>query len=86
MKLIYCTVCQDVVSIRPDKVVSCSCGKSKGQYSDVLNAWFSGPAIPLGFANRSFIRAVAAQPKHAPGMDFVAFVIEKDCATVKKVE
>lgn len=63
---------------------SCFCGKSKGKYLDNLYAEYSGPAIPIGFANFSFVQALRNQPDKAPGKTFEAFVIEKNCPTFKK--
>jgi hypothetical protein len=61
------------------------CGKSKGQYKeDGLHDWYSGPCMPLGFANSTFLRALQNQPDTGWGKNFEAFVIEKDCPTFIK--
>ena len=51
---------------------------------------YTGPSIPLGFANHSFLEAVKNQPKKhqgpRTGERFEAFVIEKECPTFRKVK
>lgn len=90
MKLIYCTECGDVVSLRLEPR-ACLCGKSSGQYGeDRLNATYSGPAIPLGFTNWSFLAAKTVFPFDAHGdplggKRFEAFIIPADAATMKKL-
>lgn len=64
----------------------CSCGKTRGKYLDEIQAVFSGPAIPLGFANSSLIKAVKNQPLEGQGEAFTAFVIPKKCDTFVKVD
>ena len=83
MKLIFCKECTDVVRLTTSNIKSCDCGKSEGHYTDELNAWYSGPCIPLGFANSSFRTALNNQPASIWGKTFDAFVIEKDCPTFK---
>lgn len=82
MKLLFCKTCSDVIRITMDKIKYCDCGQTYGQYEeDGINAWFKGPAIPLGFANRSFLAALQNQPNEHWGKKFEAFVIEKRCPT-----
>lgn len=83
MKLLYCLACSQVFSLTQDER-SCDCGDTRGAYLDHLNAWYAGEnAIPLGFANGSFVAAMRAQ---SDGLDpeefgtrFTAFVIPKKC-------
>jgi hypothetical protein len=83
MKLIYCKECQDVVRLQ-FYTRRCKCKKCKGWYlADGLNAVISGPCIPIGFANSFFMAAISNQPEEAPGKVFEAFVIEKNCPTIK---
>lgn len=82
MKLIHCNECGDVISLRYE-LRHCVCGKSSGQYVDRLNAEIRGPCTPLGFANSSFSHALQNQPEKDWGKEFNAFVIEKECPTVK---
>lgn len=65
---------------------SCRCGRCKGQYTDVLNAWYKGGnyVVPLGFANNTLARAMNNQPEDGMGEDFTAFVIAKKCKTFIK--
>lgn len=87
MKLILCKDCWDVVKLSTKEVRSCACGKCKGQYTDDLNAWYSGePAIPLGIDNFDLARAQANQPEKGFGKNFNAFVIPKECSTFKKID
>lgn len=82
MKLIFCKECTDVVRLKVEAIKKCDCGKSSGQYyEDGLYAWYKGPCIPLGFANRSFTSALANQPEENWGKEFTAFVIQKECNT-----
>ena len=86
MKLLLCRKCGDVFSMLTDCMRECLCGASIGGYTDDLNAEYSGPAIPIGFANDSFTGALRRQPKKSPGERFTAFVIERDCPTFRKVK
>lgn len=86
MKLLVCKECSDVFSLRLDKERTCECGKTKGKYTDNINAVYSGPCYPLGFANSSFIDAIWNQPESGMGKDFTAFVIPKECTTMKKID
>jgi hypothetical protein len=89
MKLIYCKKCYDVFKLPSSKnnAKKCSCGKSSGYYMmDGLNAVISGPCIPLGIDNYSFIEAISKQPKMGPGYNFDAFVIPEHCNTIKRTK
>lgn len=57
-----------------------------GKYLDDLHATYWGTAIPLGFDNNTFIRAIREQPDKGMGMEFKAFVIPKQVATMHKVQ
>jgi hypothetical protein len=63
------------------------CGKSRGTVKpDGLNAIISGDCVVIGFSNPSLHNAIMNQPqKKGIGKDFVAFVIPKECPTVKHV-
>lgn len=87
MKLILCKNCWDVVKLSTKEIRSCECGKCKGQYTDDLNAWYSGEhAVPLGINNFDLSRAAYNQPEKGMGRNFNAFVIPKECSTFKKIE
>jgi hypothetical protein len=81
MKLILCEECLDIFSLQ-SRMKICHCGKSKGRYINSLNAKITGPCIPLGFANASFVNALHLRPKSGMGSKFDAFVIPEECATV----
>jgi len=83
-ELLFCMNCKDVFNLNM-RLKSCTCGRSRGRYQDDLNASFKGSAIPLGFANKSFIAAIQNQPKEGPGRGFEAFVVESNCPTFKKL-
>ena len=86
MKLLFCKSCNDTFRLFVDSPKTCHCGATSGQYEeDGLHAWYQGPAIPLGFANSSFVNSLQFQPD-GPGMgkDFHAFVIPKVCPTFTK--
>lgn len=83
MKLLFCKACQDVFRLIDTERV-CRCGATRGRYVDELNAVYTGTdAVPIGFANSSFVRAVRAQPieDSRGGERFDAFVIPVECAT-----
>jgi hypothetical protein len=84
MKLVHCSACGDVFSLSPHRVKKCECGDSAGRYyPDGYRAWVSGQhAVPIGFSNASFLAALATRPDGPPGRVFIAFVIERACATV----
>jgi hypothetical protein len=84
MKLFFCPICQDVLKCQKLNR-TCHCGASGGRYTDNLSAVYWGKAIPLGFANSSFARALRNQPKTGLGEPFEAFVIPKRCPTFKHV-
>ena len=84
MKLIYCPHCGDVLRLYYSER-SCRCGKSGGYYKDRLNATITGDAIPLGFDNYDFARALIEQPEAGAGRVFQAFVIPKKCDTVEVI-
>ena len=85
MKLIYCPHCEDIRKLS-HQMAHCHCGRSFGQYEDRgLNAIYGGDAVPLGFANSSFVDALRNQPEGGMGRCFEAFVIPKQCPTFKQV-
>lgn len=81
MKLLLCKKCGDVFNLNMSKK-SCSCGETCGQYNDSLYAEISGPCIPIGFANSSFLNAIRVRPHSGIGAEFVAFVIPEQCETI----
>lgn len=88
MKLIICPTCNDLFRLT-QSYRSCECGESGGNYVDDLYAVTYGKAIPIGFINDSFIRAIKNQPESGMGKEFTAFVIPKKCPTIthnKKVK
>ncbi|NDD53220.1 hypothetical protein EBZ39_04985 [bacterium] len=82
MKLLLCPDCGDVFNLK-EVEKSCLCGTTRGQYTDDLNAVYTG-GIPIGFANSTFLRAVTQQPQSGRGKEFTAFVIPKECPTFKE--
>jgi len=82
MKLIYCKYCDDVFKLGY-KTKTCKCGRCYGKYVDEANAIINSDAIPVGLANTSFQYALAAQPEEGQGTKFTAFVIPKECSTIK---
>ena len=84
MKLILCRECEDVFKL-DYKLRSCKCGQCKGKYlKDGINATYQGPAVPIGFANSSLVKAVNNQPERGMGKEFIAFVIPKQCPTFSR--
>jgi hypothetical protein len=85
MKLLVCLKCNDVFNLNYEKK-TCSCEQTWGKYfSDGLHAEYGGPCLPLGFANGSFETALLNQPEKDWGKEFTAFVIQKECPTMKRV-
>lgn len=60
MKLLFCLKCSDLFNLDYE-VKACSCKKTKGQYTDELNAWYEGPCIPVGISNPSLSEAMRNQ-------------------------
>jgi len=85
MKLILCIDCQDVVRLQHDTRY-CKCGKASGRYVDDVNAEVNEHAIPLGFANDDFVRAVQMRPLRGVGSRFQAFVIPQECESVEVIK
>ena len=96
MKLLLCKVCTTIFSLST-KEKSCDCGKTKGRYTDNINATYSGPAMPIGFANSSFLKAIRIQEflnekevnnpdVCCKGEDFTAFTIPDWATTIKKLD
>jgi hypothetical protein len=85
MKLLFCPECHDVRKLQR-KQVFCQCGASSGWYKrDDLNAVVAGLAIPIGFQNTSFIKALLNRPKEGMGEVFEAFVIPEECPTITRM-
>jgi hypothetical protein len=86
MKLLFCTACQDVIRLFKD-ARTCKCGATGGRYLDGKNAEYWGAnAMPLGFHNQEFLAALLCQPENGAGCRFDAFVIPKECPTMKKIK
>ena len=66
---------------------SCLCGAVSGEYTDLRNAVYRGPAVVLGFDTASWVEAMRAPPR-ADGMGhtFTAFVIPVDAASITKTD
>ena len=87
MKLIYCKECLDIILLSFNPARTCCCGLSRGHYlDDGLHAVITGPCIPLGFDNYSFIKALNTRPKEGMGQDFKAFIIPVSCPTVEHLK
>ena len=86
MKLLLCKGCQDIVRPLIGKERSCECGACTivGHHDNVTVVYSGEKAVLIGFKNSSLIHAVANQPQNGMGKDFVAFVLPKNCASVKK--
>ncbi len=87
MKLLYCRHCHDVIKLLSHER-HCDCGACGGHYINDLDAVFWGDtAVPLGFDNPSFARALEAQPGGpGEGERFTAFVIPQVCPTMTKLD
>lgn len=82
MKLIYCPTCGDIIRLTyVDK--SCDCGFIHGRYVTGLVAEISKEAIPLGIDNISFLEALEFRPDIGSGWNFEAFVIPRNCPSVR---
>lgn len=80
MKLILCRDCASIFNLARE-AKSCSCGASQAMYLDNRNAIYSGPCVPLGFANDQFVKAAA----RGSGM-FDAFVIPATSRWFRRVD
>jgi len=86
MKLFFCPVCQDVRKLGNGHEITCQCGRSGGWYKDDLYAVVTGAAIPVGFTNSSFSKALRNRPQEGVGKVFEAFVIPVECPTIERIE
>lgn len=84
MKLLRCTECLDVFNLTMQEK-ACSCGKTKGKYIDNLYAQYSGPCAPIGFDNNTFYNAIRNQSQEGSGVEFLAFIIPKECPTMERL-
>jgi hypothetical protein len=85
MKLILCLECNNIFNLDL-KIKKCSCGKTKGQYIDNLNAFYEGDsAMPIGFSNPSLKVAIVNQLDKGMGKEFTAFTIPRHCPTFIKM-
>jgi len=84
MKLLYCPVCNSVFNLVVGEWKQCKCGKAGGYYLDNFQAMYNG-GIPLGFNSYTLVDAVGGQPEKGMGRRFEAFVIPKECPTMKKI-
>ena len=95
MKLLMCIECNDIFNLKYI-AKSCTCGKTEGRYIDNLNATYSGPAIPIGFANTSFLEASRRQTFMnvmereskdicCAGEEFTAFIIPEWASSLDKI-
>lgn len=97
MKLLFCTICHDVLRLtRAER--ACVCGRCRGLYTDGTNAEVWGPNLVLGFSNWSFAEAIAAQLERGDldepmggiygslprGRVFEAFIIPDVCPSVRR--
>lgn len=89
MKLLCCKSCGDIFNLTR-KIKSCSCGKTKGQYTNELNAWYNN-GIPLCISNQSLAQAIGNQrrmdefyPEEFYGQRFMAWVCPKSSSTFTK--
>jgi hypothetical protein len=87
MKIFYCSECEDVR--KPDLLrerTSCNCGKSWMEFvDDDYHVRYGGCAVPLGFDNPTFRRAIVKRPvEDGPGFSFIAFVIPEQCPTCRR--
>lgn len=87
-----CRDCGDLFNLSLREKV-CSCGATKGKYTDHINAVYSskGTAVPLCFANGSVVRAMTKQrlvditdPDQFKGERFDAWICPKSSNTFKE--
>jgi hypothetical protein len=86
MKLLLCTLCQDVKKLA-ESPTHCECGMSSGQYlSDGWNAKVKGPhAQVIGLNNRDLLDALGAIGNTDAGYRTIrAWVMGLDAPRVKR--
>jgi predicted nucleic acid-binding Zn-ribbon protein len=86
MKLLFCTSCGEVFSLKKSEV-KCSCLRSGGKYLDDINAEYYGTCIPLGFSNTSFAMAwskTLQAPSPTTTVEFTAFVVSPTSRTFRR--
>lgn len=93
MKLILCTICQDVYKLTTGTKRTCKCEHTWGYYlDDGLKAEVSDnpDTIVLGFHNGTLVEAIHKQRREGDrpdgfGHSFTAFLIPDNAPNVKKV-
>ena len=86
MKLLYCPSCRSVFSLTLQSRTCPGCKGCGGKYIDELNAEWWGQAIPIGFANSSFIHALANQPEWGLGKTFTPPSEDKEAVIRVKLD
>ena len=84
MKLIWCSVCHDIVKLGMNKR-TCQRGRSAGRYIDNIVAEIQGDAVPFGVNNTSFAEALSQYPTSKKGTNFIAWVIAKNARHVVRI-
>lgn len=84
MKLLYCTICKDIIKLI-STVRGCCCGESSGYIKpDKKTAVVHGPTRVVGINDKTFFEAVNNQPKQGSGKNFTSYILPKDNKSVLK--
>lgn len=86
MKLVFCSLCQDIVRPLPNRTRKCDCGKvsvsAHGKAKIEIKA-DKKTTFVFGFRNSNFVLALMKRPKKGWGKDFNSFVVAEECESVK---
>lgn len=86
MKLLYCSLCEDIRALQLDSIVVCRCGKTSGRYTDNVNAEYIGAGYLLGISNASFALATRRyRADSTQNVPFEAFTIPSNAASARRV-
>lgn len=84
MKLIFCPICGDLITLKRNEPRYCACGKSFGVYEgENNNATVGGDAIPIHFDNKSFLEAIRSWVINGTEQSFSASIIPKEASVLK---
>lgn len=84
-KMLFCCVCQTHAQLFVNRHSFCECRESHGRLrSDGVIAEVWGPCIEWGYNIADFMRAIKHRPLKGRGSNFNAFVIAKQCITIRR--
>jgi hypothetical protein len=83
MKLLNCTLCNDVVALAPE-TRTCYCGKASGKYINRMDVEVKGKCRILGMRNDQYLQSFKDNNPRANYNWFVIAVSEKEEGMIYK--